>query len=122
MSAYGAGCPPAKVTLTDSVRGLDTLPVPEANPSAVSLTVAVTFVPSWTMSMASGLSEIPENVTFQRPVTVRIDTGNVVETAVALLSVIVAVAVSYVTSAYFTPVPEPADSAPDPAAPPPPVS
>ena len=78
VMAKGAGCPPAKVTLTDSVRGLETLPVPEANPSAVSLTVAVTVVRSWTMSIASGLREIPEKVTFQRPVTVRIDTGSVV--------------------------------------------
>ena len=41
MAPAGAA---AKVTLIDSVRGLATLPVPDANPSDVSLIVAVTAV------------------------------------------------------------------------------
>ena len=44
VTANGAGTASAKVTLTDSDRGLETLPVPDANPSAVPLIVAVTAV------------------------------------------------------------------------------
>src|SRR6266851_6843055 len=40
--AYGVGSAAANVTVTDSDRGLETLPVPAPNPSAVPLMVAVT--------------------------------------------------------------------------------
>jgi hypothetical protein len=114
VRAYGAGCAAANVVLTDSVRGLETLPVPDANPSDVSLMVAFTAVPSCTISMPNGFRAIPENVTVHLPVTVRTATGNVVCTDVALLSTTVAVAVKLPGAVYAcaTTVPAPAPPSP----------